>query len=264
MQLGKLTRRTRAASLVVAGAGLFVLGGVTGAIAGDRFADVSTGATHVDGIGFMADSGVTVGCGDNRFCPSDPVTRAQMATFMHRLSGTVPDTDPSVNAAALAGVAGDELLAELEALRVDVDELTALLAGVGRLQVEGRDTLQFTGVNLQIVDGSGTTAGPPTGLGNLIVGYNEQRPSPATRTGSHTLVVGPRHEWTGVGGIVAGANNNVTGNNATVAAGLFNTASGPQSIVTGGQNNTASGTNTAVLGGLLSSADAISSCHPGC
>jgi hypothetical protein len=139
----------------------------------------------------MADSGVTVGCGDDRFCPSDPVTRAQMATFMHRLSGTAPDTGPSVNAAALTGV---------------------------------------------------------------IVGYDEQRPSPATRTGSHTLVVGPRHEWTGVGGIVAGASNNVTGNNTTVAAGLFNTASGPQLIVTGGQNNTASGVNTAVLGGLPSSA----------
>src|SRR5262245_12285497 len=34
-------------------------------------------------------------------------------------------------------------------------------------------TLQFTGINVQIVSGSGTTTGTVNGKGNLIIGYNE-------------------------------------------------------------------------------------------
>src|SRR6185436_11253646 len=52
----------------------------------------------------------------------------------------------------------------------------------------------FSGVNLHVESGSGTTAeaGAPTGLGNLIVGYNEMpMPTGGSRVGSHNLVVGP-------------------------------------------------------------------------
>ena len=38
-------------------------------------------------------------------------------------------------------------------------------------------TARISRLNLQIVDGTGTTNGAPTGLGNLIVGYNEQIPA---------------------------------------------------------------------------------------
>ena len=59
-------------------------------------------------------------------------------------------------------------------------------------------TVTFTGVNVQIVDGSGQTAST-SGLGNLIVGYNNDvttwLPPPsgytaAARTGSHNLILG--------------------------------------------------------------------------
>lgn len=69
----------------------------TAAFAGSLFSDVEDGSTHIDGITFMKDSGVTLGCGDGTtFCPDDPVLREQMATFMYRLSGNDPDTAPSV------------------------------------------------------------------------------------------------------------------------------------------------------------------------
>lgn len=42
-------------------------------------------------------------------------------------------------------------------------------------------------------------------LGNVIIGYNAQRTTAATRTGSHYLVVGDQHEWTGYGGIFNGS-----------------------------------------------------------
>ena len=54
-------------------------------------------------------------------------------------------------------------------------------------------TIRLTGVNLQIVNGTGETDGQ-NGVGNLIVGYNEPRslPFPAVddRTGSQDIVPG--------------------------------------------------------------------------
>lgn len=37
-----------------------------------------------DDITFMRDAGITDGCGDNRYCPGDTVTRGQMAAFLTR------------------------------------------------------------------------------------------------------------------------------------------------------------------------------------
>ena len=53
-------------------------------------------------------------------------------------------------------------------------------------------TVQLSGVNFRIVDGSHTTGGAPTGVGNLLVGYNEVRGSGDDRTGSHTPGRTPR------------------------------------------------------------------------
>jgi hypothetical protein len=77
---------------------------------GSVFDDVDDTATHIDGITFMKDSGVSVGCGGNDYCPSDKVAGAQMGTFMYRLSGTDPATDPSVNPALLEGYAASDFI----------------------------------------------------------------------------------------------------------------------------------------------------------
>ena len=60
-------------------------------------------APHDDGVHYMAETGITAGCGDgSNYCPDDAVTRAQMATFLHRMSGngSIP---PNVDAATLDG-----------------------------------------------------------------------------------------------------------------------------------------------------------------
>jgi outer membrane protein assembly factor BamB len=49
-----------------------------------QFSDVSTRNTHSGAIGALAHAGITAGCAPDRFCPNDPVTRAQMATFLQR------------------------------------------------------------------------------------------------------------------------------------------------------------------------------------
>jgi len=47
------------------------------------FADTKGHVFAVD-IAALADAGITRGCGPNRFCPDDPVTRGQMAAFLVR------------------------------------------------------------------------------------------------------------------------------------------------------------------------------------
>ena len=44
------------------------------------------GKTHAANIEALAHSGITVGCSTDppAYCPRQPVTRAQMATFLHR------------------------------------------------------------------------------------------------------------------------------------------------------------------------------------
>jgi hypothetical protein len=49
----------------------------------DRFSD-DDGTTHEDNINRLAQAGITTGCGGNKFCPDEPVTRAQMASFLAR------------------------------------------------------------------------------------------------------------------------------------------------------------------------------------
>src|SRR5207249_10130664 len=58
--------------------------------------------------------------------------------------------------------------------------------------------------------GSGMT-GDTTNLGNLTIGYNEPRNTTDTtnRTGSHTLIIGPEHQFTASGGLLAGYRSTV-------------------------------------------------------
>lgn len=59
-------------------------------VPGDRFEDVS--GPHEPNINAIADAGVTRGCeaSGTRFCPSDPVRRAVMASFLGRALGLDP------------------------------------------------------------------------------------------------------------------------------------------------------------------------------
>jgi trimeric autotransporter adhesin len=116
-------------------------------------------------------------------------------------------------------------------------------------------TIRLTGVNLQIVNGSGTTESA-NGLGNLIVGYNRARDSTEVtalgkddRTGSHNIVVGSADNYTSFGGLVIGAKNSISGTYASVSGGYENVASGGGSSVSGGSGNKATNKGASVSGG---------------
>jgi len=122
--------------------------------------------------------------------------------------------------------------------------LNATFSGVSR----NGAALTFSGMNVQVVDGSGDTFGAVNGLGNLILGYNENTVS-ALRTGSHNLVVGDNHEYTSFAGLVAGLWNSITGPSASVSGGFQNEASGNSSTVSGGSSGTASNNGASISGG---------------
>ena len=104
------------------------------------------------------------------------------------------------------------------------------------------------------MNGLGST-GTTNGLGNLIVGYNEERRfRPNNRTGSHNVVVGTYHNFSSFGGVVVGNQNEISGGFASVSGGIGNTASGSYAAVSGGNGNTASGNFAAVSGGILNTA----------
>ena len=118
----------------------------------------------------------------------------------------------------------------------------------------------FSGANVHIRSGSGATddGGVLTGLGNLVVGYNEDPSVPIVgyRDGSHNLVIGQEHTYTSYAGVVAGLANFVTAPTAAAIAGQANTASGARAFVSGGMLNTASGMGASVTGGQANTASA--------
>jgi hypothetical protein len=112
-----------------------------------------------------------------------------------------------------------------------ITALEAILAGVTRSTTE----LTMTGLNLNIVSGSGTTEGTANGTGNLVIGYNENTGAKA-RTGSHTLVMGPENGYTGYWGVNIGVDN-LTANEAIALGGDANVVS-DITVIVGGHDNT--------------------------
>jgi hypothetical protein len=76
--------------------------------ASHQFNDVSNTNTFHDDIAWLADNGITRGCNppaNTEFCPSDAVTRGQMAAFMRRFHETFIAGGQSPSAAVGIGVA---------------------------------------------------------------------------------------------------------------------------------------------------------------
>ena len=132
------------------------------------------------------------------------------------------------------------LSARVAELETKVEALEALLQNVrlepGEINRLAGPHLIIEGANLHVRSGSGSTddgcaaaedfrCDSLTGLGNLIVGYNERWLNQRNRPGSHNVVVGPYHAYASFGGLVAGRANEVLGVHASVVGGSGNVAS---------------------------------------
>lgn len=113
--------------------------------------------------------------------------------------------------------------------------------------------ITFAGCNVHVRSASGETDG--SGLGNLIVGWDES-PTTPQRGGENNLVCGDFNNFSNYGCFVAGSYNTVSGIFASVNGGQWNMASGDLwASVGGGLNNTAGGTWTTVGGGYNNDAE---------
>jgi hypothetical protein len=175
-------------------------------------------------------------------------------------------------------IANNRLTSQVAALAGNVGTINSntVLGLNGKLRLDGTAAV-FTGVDVQITNGSGSTTGAtPAGLGggNLIIGYNESDPNappacsdgsrghivpancgapavwgPSQHSGYHNLVIGYGHSYTSYGGMVVGAYNVINNAYASVSGGGGNFASGMYSSVSSGVNNSADGYGSSVSGG---------------
>ena len=137
-----------------------------------------------------------------------------------------------------------ELQGQVEALQ------SAVVPGLSdHVSVQGDQTLLISGVNLQVVNGTGSTSAV-NGLGNFIVGYNESDSLTTERGGSHNLVMGRLNQYSSFSGIAHGLRNSVLNDESAVIAGSNNVVSGARSAVLGGDQNTASGNKVIAIGGV--------------
>src|SRR5215471_8646740 len=142
---------------------------------------------------------------------------------------------------------------ELRRLALRVEDLEYKLVHI----TSGPSDVTITGANLRILNGLGATD-TINGVGNIIVGYNEERspecpvfPCINERTGSHNVIVGRGQNFTSFGGLVVAQFNTISGQWASVSGGFGNTASGSVASVSGGQNRTAPMINNWAAGALF-------------
>lgn len=172
---------------------------------------------------------------------------------------TANSTINSTLAALQASEAADA--AAISALQTSLQSVLASIAGLNSVtqyfsvgtDIDGNPALFVTACNMWIQDGSGSSndgGGNLTGLGNLIIGYNETgNPNGDFRAGSHNLILGTANSYATWGGAVFGYENAITGVNAVVSGGFGNIVDGDYSSITGGSLNTVGSHAGAILGG---------------
>ena len=154
-----------------------------------------------------------------------------------------------------------DLLSVIQMMQAQITALQSQVASLEASAVPGlgdyvsvddsAHTILVSGANLQVHNGYG--ANWSNGLGNVIVGYNqlqaEQDPVD-TRNGSHNMVIGNGHYYTGVHNLISGGTNRAFGS-AGVIFGYNNKTWDNANVVLGGGNNAAYGDACAILGGVL-------------
>lgn len=152
-----------------------------------------------------------------------------------------------------ANARSHDLQSQVKDLIARVQALEAKLACVS----QDGDNVVFEKCNVVIRSGSGQTDGEVNGLGNVIIGYNESPGENIKRSGSHNLIIGPEHAYSGFGGLVVGRENTISAPYASVLGGRLNTASGLGATVSGGSVNTASRDFASVSGGKSNEAKGV-------
>ncbi len=218
----------------------------------------------------------------NTFVANTPAVAAEVNGNFGAVEAAVDDNNARI-AALEATIASLQNTINSLSSRLTIVENNTVLELDGLLQFsmfKGYPTAEFTGVNLQINNGIGSTTSG-NGLGNIIIGYNEASnfapefcsdPQYTTSVtcignlqmwgrnvyrGSHNLVLGSSNSYDDSAGIVAGIYNVMNNDLASVIGGERNISSGYKSMVLGGRENIASGISSTISAGVKNQAIGI-------
>jgi hypothetical protein len=207
----------------------------------DGFVDLLASNPFCPDVTWMKSYGVTKGCDATHYCPTDNVSRLQMAAFMHRLGNDAfLEGGNAIGATAVLGTTDNN------GLWVFVDNKRASMVQPAVDSVYG--------FNPNLVGGPYINSVAIGIAGATIAGGGGCNPGTG---GSCTTVTW--NQVNGNFGTVGGGASNSAGTNDTVAGGFRNTASGGQSTVAGGTSNTASNAYDTVAGGFVNTASGGSS-----
>lgn len=214
----------------------------------------------------------------NSFTAGEPAVAAEVNANFDAVKTAVDDNDSRI-AALEATIATLQETVTAQAATITSLQNNSVLALDGRLlfvtDSNGYPTAQFTGVNVQVING--VDQNTTNGVGNLIVGYNTDRAdglisslavcsvgvyadqtsceafggiwAVSHKSGSHNLVGGDRNSYSRTGGLVFGLNNVINGRDAVVTGGYNNVASGERGNINGGSYNVASGVGSNISAG---------------
>ncbi len=218
----------------------------------------------------------------NTFVANTPAVASEVNGNFGAVETAVDDNNARIAALEATIASLQSTVNSLNSRLTSVENNTVLeLDGLlGYSEFNGYPTAEFTGVNLQINNGIGSTTSG-NGLGNIIIGYNEASnaapefcsdPQYTTSVtcignlqmwgrnvyrGSHNLVLGSSNSYDDSAGIVAGIYNVMNNDLASVIGGERNISSGYKSMVLGGRENIASGINSTVSAGVQNQAIGI-------
>jgi hypothetical protein len=200
----------------------------------DGFVDVLASNPFCPDVTWMKAYGITKGCDATHYCPTDNVSRLQMAAFIHRL-GENPAFVNGGNAFGTTAVLGP------------TDNQTLILQSNG-----------FTAFHLAVVSNAefilATNVVGGLGINNAALGVAGATIAGGGCTGG-TLCIGTHPNVVqGNFGTIGGGHDNTAATEATVGGGVLNTAGSNDATVAGGASNTASGSNATVAGGYLNTA----------
>jgi len=159
----------------------------------------------------------------------------------------VPSAEGAAITTPTSGSCGSGTSVQLPSEAKEQEKLISILPHINyeASGIDKQPTIQFSGVNLQVINGSGAES-TLNGTGNLVLGYD---PSPGTQTGSHNLLLGTGNSYSSYGGVLGGAYNKISGAYASILGGVANTASGVASTIIGGYSNKATTGDSTVSGG---------------
>ena len=126
------------------------------------------GGVHAYGIEQMAHLGIDAGCGNGRFCPEEPIGRAEMATWLNRAAALIngtPHPPPAGEAPPEFSDASDEAITRTDAAMMLIAAFEHL-AAVDEIEGIFADTGEIPEAAVKAVEGihaAGLTKGCATG-----------------------------------------------------------------------------------------------------